>query len=240
VRPRLLLIPAFTELQWTIKPLLEEWAEVASYDSPGVGDERLPASLDLAAWRRAGVERGLAEVDGRGWERFFVVTDGEGVPTGVRLARARPEAVRGLAIGHAALARTMEGDRPAVNREVWAGMGALLRTDRSAFIRYGLYQVTAGSLSEEVAGRVVERFPDSDLATRVWDGLGTDPEPIGDDLSALGLPMLFAEHAGCLGSTPEGFEDIVAAFPEAATVTCEHAPATSPEYAQALREFCGG
>jgi hypothetical protein len=134
----------------------------------------------------------------------------------------------------------MEGDRPAVNREVWAGMGALLRTDRSAFIRYGLYQVTAGSLSEEVAGRVVERFPDSDLATRVWDGLGTDPEPIGDDLRALGLPMLFAEHAGCLGSTPEGFEDIVAAFPEAATVTCEQAPATSPEYAQALREFCGG
>jgi len=36
-RPRLLLIPEFTEVTWTIKPRLEEWAEVASYDPPGVG-----------------------------------------------------------------------------------------------------------------------------------------------------------------------------------------------------------
>ena len=38
-RPRLLLVPMLTEVEWVIRPLLEEWAEVASYDAPGVGDE---------------------------------------------------------------------------------------------------------------------------------------------------------------------------------------------------------
>jgi hypothetical protein len=44
-KPRLLLVPAFTELQWMIKPELEEWADVAAYDPPGVGKERLPVGL---------------------------------------------------------------------------------------------------------------------------------------------------------------------------------------------------
>ena len=34
-RPRLLLVPEFTELTWTIKPQLAEWAEVVSYDPSG-------------------------------------------------------------------------------------------------------------------------------------------------------------------------------------------------------------
>jgi hypothetical protein len=36
-RPRILLVPHFSELDWRIKPLLEEWAQVASFDAPGVG-----------------------------------------------------------------------------------------------------------------------------------------------------------------------------------------------------------
>src|SRR5215208_5051276 len=76
VRPCLLLVPAFTELQWTIKPLLEEWAEVASYDPPGVGSEPLPKEAGLGPgmpepdrraafdeWRRAATRRGLEELD---------------------------------------------------------------------------------------------------------------------------------------------------------------------------------
>ena len=38
-RPRLFLVCEFTELQWAIKPQLEEWADVVSYDLPGVGTE---------------------------------------------------------------------------------------------------------------------------------------------------------------------------------------------------------
>src|SRR5215208_7161312 len=127
VRPCLLLVPAFTELQWTIKPLLEEWAEVASYDPPGVGSEPLPKEAGLGPgmpepdrraafdeWRRAATRRGLEELDRHGWERFFVVVDGEGSATGVRVAGERPEAVEGIAIGHAALSRSSEGERPAI------------------------------------------------------------------------------------------------------------------------------
>ena len=38
-RPRVLLVPTLTEVEWKIRPLIEEWAEVASFDAPGVGDE---------------------------------------------------------------------------------------------------------------------------------------------------------------------------------------------------------
>jgi hypothetical protein len=33
-RPRLLLVPLITELEWVIRPRLEEWAEVATFDVP--------------------------------------------------------------------------------------------------------------------------------------------------------------------------------------------------------------
>jgi hypothetical protein len=251
MRPRILLVPAFTELQWTIKPLLEEWADVATFDPPGVGKEPVPEGLALRAdmpvderraalqeWRRASAERGLQEVDRLGWERFFVALDGEGIPTGVRIAQARSEVVEGLALGHAAMSRSTEGERPAVNKEVWAAMGTLLKTDAESFIRYGIAQVTAGSVSEELAAKMVERFPDTDLALGVWEVMGSEAEPVGDDLAALALPMLFGQHVGCLGSTEEGFEDIVARFPEAATVSCLEACSVSATFADALRDFC--
>jgi hypothetical protein len=87
---------------------------------------------------------------------------------------------------------------------------------------------------------MVDRFPDSDLAVRLWDSLGDDPEPVGNDLKVLGLPLLLGEHVGCLGSTREGYEDIVAQFPDAATVSCPEACSVSPAFAEALREFCSG
>ncbi len=252
MRPRLLVVPAFTELQWTVKPMLEEWAEVASYDSPGVGDEPVPPELApgppmsgeertaaLGAWRRAAVQRGLELVDELGWDRFFVAVDGEGTATAVELAKARREAVLGLAIGHAALSRSTEGERPAINKEVWAGMGTLLKTDSQAFIRYGIAQVTAGSIPDSVAGQMLKRFPDSDLAGRIWEVLGSEAEPIEDDLVALGLPLLLGEHTGCLGSTEEGYRDIVARFPDAARVSCPESCCASPAFAEALRDFCG-
>jgi hypothetical protein len=54
-RPRLLLIPNFTELEWVVKPRLEEWAEVVSYDPPGIGDEPL-AREEREAMRGGGSE----------------------------------------------------------------------------------------------------------------------------------------------------------------------------------------
>ena len=251
MRPCLLLIPAFTEVQWTIRDQLSEWAEVASFDAPGVGVEPLPAGLrlepglpdeelaaGLAEWRRATAERGVEEVGRRGWESFFVVTDSHSIPTGVLIAEQCIENVRGMALGHAAMSRSMEGERPAMSKEVWSAMATMLRTDRDSFIRHAMVQVTGGSVTEDNATDMVERFPNNQLAVAVWDAMGVDPEPIEDELRALGLPLLLGQHAGCLGSTEEGFLDMVARFPEADTVVCSEACSASPEFAEALREFC--
>ena len=40
--------------------------------------------------------------------------------------------------------------------------------------------------------------------------------------------------------TPHGFEDFVAAFPDAATIATHESPCLSADFADALREFAGG
>jgi hypothetical protein len=244
---RLLLVPSFTELEWGIRDQLEEWAEVATFDAPGVGAEPLPPNIEpdpnraselLGRWRAAAVERGLEEADRQGWESFVVVTDGQGAPTAVRIVQRRREHVLGLAIGHAALSHTFEGDRPTENRAVWDVLVQLARQGNEAFVRHGIAQATRGGFSEEVAQQMVERFPDMELVAATIEAIGQDPEPIGEELAELDLPLLLAKHEGCLGRTDEGFEDIVAAFPEARTVICPEACSSSPVFAEALRSFC--
>ena len=34
-KPHLFLAPMWTDLEWTIRPLLERWADVGTYDPPG-------------------------------------------------------------------------------------------------------------------------------------------------------------------------------------------------------------
>jgi hypothetical protein len=58
-RPRLLLIPGISELEWVIRPKLEEWAEVAAFDAPGVGDEPPADTYDSSAL----AERSAAKID---------------------------------------------------------------------------------------------------------------------------------------------------------------------------------
>jgi hypothetical protein len=242
----LLLVPSFTELEWGIRDQLEEWAEVASFDTPGVGAEPPGFDVDVEAspaqlldsWRSAAVERGLLEVDRLGWSRFLVATDSHGAPTAVRLAQRRRESVLGMAIGHAALSHGSEGDRAPMRGEIWAAMSQLARQGSEAFVRHGIVQMTRGGVSEERAQEIVERFPDVDLVSAMVDALGQEAEPIGDELAALDLPLLLAKHEGCLGRTDEGFEDIVAAFPEARTAICPEQCSSSPAFAEALCEFC--
>ena len=58
-RSRLLLVPSFTELEWEpIRPQLEEWAEVASFDLPGVGNEPGAERLDREIVVNRGLEAG--------------------------------------------------------------------------------------------------------------------------------------------------------------------------------------
>jgi pimeloyl-ACP methyl ester carboxylesterase len=235
-RPRLLLVPEFTELEWAaIRPRLEEWAEVGSYDPPGVGAEPRVAHLD----RHAVAVRGLAELDRLGWDRYFIATEGWGIPSAVEIALKRPDCVLGLAFGHAKLSFRREGERAPVSDAVYRAMTELIRTDHEAFLRHGIAQATGGSVSEDLAERMIERFP-RDLMVAGWETMTRDDADIEAMLARLDCPMLFANHVGCLGSTQEGFDDAAAAFPRATVVRVHEAPLSSADFAEALRAFCEG
>jgi pimeloyl-ACP methyl ester carboxylesterase len=236
-RPRLLLVPGFTELDWVIKPRLEEWAEVASYDPPGVGGEPLPDGDPESFTPELFVERGEAELERLGWERCFILADGWGIPTGVRIASRRPDRVVGIALGHARLSNRTDGDRPPVNGELIAALTQLIKQDYGAFVRYGIAQATQGSITEERAREMLERFP-KDLMELGWERVTGYNEPVERLLRELDLPLLLAEHEGCLVSTAEGFEDAVAAFPDARTLSTPQSPTADPAFSDALRSFC--
>jgi pimeloyl-ACP methyl ester carboxylesterase len=238
-RPRLLLCPQFTEVEWTITPQLAEWAEVATFDAPGVGDEPIPGGGDLTdVDREVVVQRALREVDRQGWDSYFVVGDAWGTATAVRVAAARPEPLLGLALGHACLSYQREGERPAVSNEVTAAMTQLLRSDYDSFVRYGMTQFTQGSFDEETSKKIVARFPPMDIASRIWEMNIDRPEPIGELLGQLDRPILLAKHEGCLVFTAEGYEDAIRALPEAHRTSVDRAPSASDEFAAALRDFC--
>jgi hypothetical protein len=233
-RPRLLLVPEFTELEWdTIRPRLDEWAEIASYDPPGVGEEPREEKLD----RRSVAARGLAELDRRGWERYFIATDGWGIPSALQIAVEQPGRVLGVVLGHAKLSFRRTGERAPLSDAVIGALTELLRTDHEAFVRHGIAQITGGSVSEGLAERMIERFP-QDLMVTGWEAITRDDTDIGALLSQLDCPLLFANHVGCLGSTQEGFDDASAAFPHAKTVRVKDAPLSSFEFAEAMHGFC--
>jgi pimeloyl-ACP methyl ester carboxylesterase len=237
-RPRLLLCPQFTEVEWTIAPLLSEWAEVATYDAPGVGDEPMPEGDPKDFDRELIVQRGLAELDELGWKEYFVVGDAWGTATAARVAAARSEPVLGLALSHASLDYEAEGARPAVNKEVTAAMTQLLRSDYDSFVRYGMTQFTQGGFDEETSERLVARLPSAELTSQVWEANISRPEPIGELLAELDVPMLLVKHEGCLVFTDEGYEDAVRALPEARRTSVSRAASASDEFAAALRDFC--
>jgi pimeloyl-ACP methyl ester carboxylesterase len=243
-RPRLLLVPAATELEWLSKPLLEEWAEVVSFDPPWVGGTPPAEGLPDAVARR-----GLEEVDRLGWDRYVVVGDELGVPAAILLAQARPKAVRGLALGHACLSFRQTGERAPINREVWAGFLQLIKVDYRSFVRANVQiwdpRRSGGERpldEDELVERWIERIPE-ETATALAERFVSEVEAAGDwedELRELDVPLLFAQHQGCVATSAEGFEDAVAAFPEAQVARYPIAPAASPEFAHALRDFCAG
>ncbi|MBA3301665.1 MAG: hypothetical protein H0T15_07320 [Thermoleophilaceae bacterium] len=209
------------------RPLLEEWAEVASFDPPGVGDEPDDGRPDDAGI----IARALAETGRRGWDRYFVVADSFAVPAAVAIAEQRPDAAEGLALGHPSLRY------PAGNRELYEAMGRLLETDFGSFIRAGVMQLTGGSYDEDLLERAIARVP-REVAQRVWIEHRNVELDLGAKLAALGKPLLLAEHVGCIAIEAGVFADATAAFPDAATVSLPNAPATDPGFAEALRGFC--
>jgi flavin-dependent dehydrogenase len=231
-RPRILLVPELTELEWTIKPLVEKWAEVASFDAPGVGSEPKTEPLGLSAI----VSRGLAELDRRCWDRCIVVGDEFGSVTAVHLGNSRPAAIAGLALGHPFVSFVREGPRRTLNLDVMRAFSTMLRLDYRTYARH-YTQITQGAYDDELAERFLERVPQE--VANAYRGFATrgTSDDLGEMIRTLKVPVLLAKHEGCLGWTEESFEEALKALPSATTLSCAVKPSASPEFASALRLF---
>jgi pimeloyl-ACP methyl ester carboxylesterase len=219
-------------------PQLSEWAEVATFDAPGVGDEPIPDD-DLTRLNRAlVVQRALQEVERLEWDSYFVVGDAWGTATAVLVAAARPAPVLGLALGHASLNYETGGQQPAVNGELAAAMTQLLRTDYDSFVRYGITQFTQGGFDEETTARMVARFPRANIAAQIWEMHVREAEPVGRLLAALRKPLLLAKHDGCLVSRPRDTTARLLLFPTRVSPASRRRRRASDEFADALRDYC--
>lgn len=232
---RILLVPTVTEVEWKIKPLLAEWAEVASFDAPGVGSEPMTEPTIEAI-----VARGLAELDRRGWERCVIVGDEVGAAQAARIAGQRPGAVRALVMGHPALDFNARGKRPSLNPEVRDALVQLGRTDYRSYVR-ALTQLTQNAYDEELADAYMGRVTQDVTAAYIQEFFSRseriDLLPI---LRRIESPILLVEHAGCLMWTREGFEDAMAALPTAVRTSLGQKPSVNPEFAALVRDFCAG
>jgi pimeloyl-ACP methyl ester carboxylesterase len=232
-RPQLLLLPGYCELEWVTRPQLEEWAEVAVFDAPGVGDEAPTTAYDTSAV----ADRAAVEVDRRGWHSYVVAADEFAIAAALKFASRHREAVRGLALGHACLNFRPDADPPAVNADVRSAFSQVAELDDRTFIRH-LTQITQGFYGEELADRMLERIPTGVAQAYVRDNLSDPGDWIEEALRDLDKPMLLAQHDPCLLFTKDGYEAAVSAFPDSKRVTCREKPSVSPRFAYALREFC--
>jgi pimeloyl-ACP methyl ester carboxylesterase len=232
-RPRLLLVPSISELEWgRIRPLLEEWADVASYDLPGLGSPEPSGSLD----RDALVARGTHELDRQGWDEAVIVGDQFGSGLAVFVAEAWGGTVRGLALGHACLTYTREGPRPAISAiaaDFQLQLTRLGRTQADQMFLQGIEMTYGSDVAEGIRARLSPSFTQQ-YAEVLLANQDIDLEP---RLRKLDVPLLLAQHRECGLWMSEGFEDAVAAFPEARTLVVDENPGSSPAFAEALREF---
>jgi pimeloyl-ACP methyl ester carboxylesterase len=234
-RPRILIVPMLTEVEWKIRPLIEDWAEVASFDAPGVGEEP-PTEFTVEAI----VERGIAEIDAQGWDSCVIAGDEVGAVLATRIAEGRPDATRALVLGHAAVSFGGTGPGRQFNQDMFDALIQLARTDFRSFVR-ALSQITQNAYDDELADRYMERVS-QEAALRYLEELTArmNTEQLEPALRSLNVPMLLVEHQDCLAWTREGFEEAVAAFPDASTASFKTKPSCEPEFAPVLREFCEG
>ncbi len=94
-----------------------------------------------------------------------------------------------------------------------------------------------GGYGEELVESYLSRVP-AQLLARFWESRPEAGDSIGRVLRELDLPLLLAKHDGCLLFTAEGYEAAVASFPTARTMIHADKPSVSPDFADALRQFC--
>jgi hypothetical protein len=229
VRARLLFVPIFADFEAV--PFTEQtagWAEVASFDGPGAGsrrDEPAGPVEDVAA-------AGRARLDELGWADCVLVCDSHAQAAAIELALTDSR-VRGICISHAAARYSSEGDRPSLSPGVHAAAGQLVESDMRSFGR-ALTQLTQGAMDEYWVDRFLENVPRQTVRVGLGQLQGRE---LVSRLSGSSLEILLGLHEDCLMWTREGFDDAVAAVPEAATMECPEVPLIDPPFQAAIREL---
>jgi hypothetical protein len=227
----LLLISGVCELEWQIRGELEDWAEVASLDPPGVGASPGPWSPQAAS------ARALAVVEERGWSDFALVVDAWGAWYLPGILDHRSEDVTAVALGHAALSAEMGGDRPVRRLAIWDALTELVAQGQEQFASSTIAQLTRDGISEKLAKRIMERMPVETFEAMLEGGRDVDVD-LGPPLRELDVPLLLAKHEDCLLYTDEGFADAVEALPGARTCVTEKACPADEGFAAAVRSLC--
>ena len=223
-RPRIVLLPTSSPLEWPILPLIEEWADVAVVRGAWIEDGQTPRDV-------------TREMDVRGWDRATVVSDEWAIVKTVELADARPDVFERVAIGHACVEISTQGEQPSLSPEVVDGYQRLMKTNYQMFAR-ALTQTTRGDYDDELVKRFMEDSNHEDVLTmfkriRALEGQSFEPA-----LRKLDVPMLIVRHSECLLWTPESFDAAKSAFPDAQTAVTREKCSTSPDFVEVLRDFC--
>ena len=184
----------------------------------------------------ATTEAGVQELERRGWDAAIIVGDQFGAGLAVLVADAWTGTVRGIALGHACLRYTREGPRPAISpiaADFQLQLTRLGAAQADQMFLQGIEMTYGTDVAEGIRARLTPRFTQQ-YTQVLLANQEVDLEPL---LRELGVPLLLAQHKECGLWMPEGFEDAVAAFPEARTLVVDENPGSSPEFAEALREF---
>ena len=220
MKARVLYVPLFVAAEADrFAAIAGDWAEVASLDVP---DERP-------------VEAAHARLDELGWDQCVLVVDGYAQGLGSEIAMHDADRFRAVAVGHAALRFSTQPPRPALHPDVVAAATRLLESDYMAFWR-AVTQITQGGMPDAWVERWAASVPEQ-RARAVFTGLIDTTAPAAEPLAEFDGPLLLAQHADCVLWTDEGFEDAVAAFPDARVIRCREIPPFDPVFGDALRDL---
>jgi pimeloyl-ACP methyl ester carboxylesterase len=230
-RPRLLYVPIAAALEAERVFDLVDWAETASFDSPGAGANRDASPHGIVGVVAAAIDR----LDELGWDTCTVVCDSHGQAAGIELALASPERVEGIGIAHAAARYALGGERPAMVPAMHAAAEQLLETDYRSF-GYAVVQMTQGLAEEAYVDAWLEAVPREVAQSILGDLTERQPELVSRLRDAT-MPVVLGEHHGCVMWTPEAFEDACEAVPHARRIVCDGIPSQDPRFLEAIRGF---
>ena len=220
MKARIFYVPLFIAAEADrFAALVADWAEVASFDVPADN----PA------------EAAHARLDELGWDDCTLVVDGYGQALGIEIVLDDPTRFRAAAIGHAAPRYSTEPPRPALHPEVVAAATQLFDSDYMAFWR-GVTQITQGGMPDAWVERWAASVP-KERARELFSGLVDTEAAACERLTAFDGPLLLAQHVDCVLWAAEGFEDAVAALPDARVIRCKEIPVFDPAFGEALKEL---